>query len=244
MRRETLHLATGLLLPVWDKLPDEQVQVIRIAADDGRSLLGREIPAASLAELGAKLGLDVSLDLPPDELAATVLRTGKPLPFRGVEDAHPEALAGQRQPAPRACRLRARAPLLVQGAGLFHRDHPLPDPAVRARRSGGRSARSARASQAGTDGSLVVHQFSSNDPSNRLEVPMTDLSRRRLHVAAGEDGNTSPSGRYGTQRKIEVEAPVAEARNVIKACSSSIVTQPLSKLIRPSAMSSDHMRLA
>lgn len=86
LRRETLHLATGLLLPVWDKLPDDHVQVIRIAADDGRSLLGREIPAAALAELGAKLGLDVSLDMPPDEIAAAVLRSGKPLPFRGVEE--------------------------------------------------------------------------------------------------------------------------------------------------------------
>ena len=86
LRRETLHLATGLLLPVWDKLPDDHVQVIRIAADDGRSLLGREIPSVSLAELGEKLGLDVSLDIPPDELAAAVLRTGKPLPLRGVED--------------------------------------------------------------------------------------------------------------------------------------------------------------
>jgi hypothetical protein len=86
LRRETMHLATGLLLPVWDKLPDDHVQVIRIAADDGRSLLGREIPAASLADLGTKLGLHVSLDLSPDELAATVLRTGKPLPIRGVED--------------------------------------------------------------------------------------------------------------------------------------------------------------
>ena len=86
LRRETMHLATGLLLPVWDKLPDDHVQVIRIAAEDGRSLLGREIPAPSLAELGAKLGLEMSLDVPPNELAATVLRTGKPLPMRGVEE--------------------------------------------------------------------------------------------------------------------------------------------------------------
>jgi hypothetical protein len=86
LRRETMHLATGLLLPVWDKLPDDHVQVIRIAADDGRSLLGREIPAASLAELGTKLRLGVSLDVSPDELAGTVLRTGKPLPFRGPEE--------------------------------------------------------------------------------------------------------------------------------------------------------------
>ncbi len=85
LRRETLHLATGLLLPVWDKLPDDHVQVIRIAALDGRSLLGREIPMAALGELGARLGLDLGRDLAPDELAATVLRTGKPLPVAGPE---------------------------------------------------------------------------------------------------------------------------------------------------------------
>ncbi len=84
-RREIVHLATGLLLPVWDKLPDSHVQVVRIAAADGRSLLGREIPAVQLAQFGAKLGLDISLDLPPDALAATVLRTGVPLPFLGPE---------------------------------------------------------------------------------------------------------------------------------------------------------------
>jgi hypothetical protein len=86
LRRETLHLATGLLLPVWDKLPDDHVQVIRIASADGCSLLGREIPMGALPELGKRLGLKVSIDLPPDELAATVLRTGRPLPFCGLED--------------------------------------------------------------------------------------------------------------------------------------------------------------
>jgi predicted RNA methylase len=86
LRREVMHLTTGLLLPVWDKLPDDHVQVVRIAADDGRSLLGREIASAHLGELGTRLGLDLSLGLQPGELAETVLRTGKPLPFRGPED--------------------------------------------------------------------------------------------------------------------------------------------------------------
>jgi hypothetical protein len=73
------------LLPVWDKLPDDHVQVIRIAADDGRTLLGRGIPAACLGELGDRLGLEMEIALPVGELAASVLRTGKPLPFRGPE---------------------------------------------------------------------------------------------------------------------------------------------------------------
>ena len=85
LRRETLHLATGLLLPVWDKLPEDHIQVIRIAAEDGRSLLGREVPAVHLTEVGARLGLDISLDLPAEQLAATVLRTGRSLPVRGPE---------------------------------------------------------------------------------------------------------------------------------------------------------------
>jgi predicted RNA methylase len=84
-KRETFHLVTGLLLPVWDKLSDDHVQVIRIAADDGRSLLGREIALVHLAELGASLGIDIPVDLAPDELVGTVLRTGKPLPLRSAE---------------------------------------------------------------------------------------------------------------------------------------------------------------
>jgi hypothetical protein len=85
VRRETAHLATGLLLPVWDKLPGDVLQVVRIASEDGRTLLGRQIPAASLPELGRKLGLDIVLDVPPGELAKTVLRSGNTLPFHGPE---------------------------------------------------------------------------------------------------------------------------------------------------------------
>jgi predicted RNA methylase len=85
VRRETLHLATGLLLPVWDKLPDEHAKVIRIAAADGRSLLGRRIPTAFLGELRSKFGLDMPLDIEPRELASSVLRSGRPIQVPGLE---------------------------------------------------------------------------------------------------------------------------------------------------------------
>lgn len=82
LRRETLHLATGLLLPVWDKLPDDLVQVLRIVDAEGRSLLGREIPALALAELGTRLGLDLEPALNPQEIASAVLGTGCSLPLK------------------------------------------------------------------------------------------------------------------------------------------------------------------
>lgn len=85
LRRETMHLATGLLLPVWDKLPEERVQVVRIAAADGRTLLGREIPAASLGALAERLGVAIDARMPVPDLVAAVMGSGGPLPLAGVE---------------------------------------------------------------------------------------------------------------------------------------------------------------
>jgi hypothetical protein len=85
LKRERIHLATGLLLPVWDKLPGDFVRVSRIAAKDGRSLLGREIPAICIPELASVLGLDIDMTIPADELGNLVLQTGKPMPIAGPE---------------------------------------------------------------------------------------------------------------------------------------------------------------
>lgn len=59
--------------------------MIRVATADGRSLLGRQIPAACLTELGVNLGLDIPLDVAADELASSVLRSGRPVPLPGIE---------------------------------------------------------------------------------------------------------------------------------------------------------------
>src|SRR3546814_8380419 len=39
-RVETIYLVTGLLLPVWGKLPGDHVQVWQLTTEDGQSLLG------------------------------------------------------------------------------------------------------------------------------------------------------------------------------------------------------------
>lgn len=84
-KRERLYLATGLLLPVWDKLPSDFVKVSRISAADGRSLLGREVPAHCVPELCRALGLEREQTLSADEIVQTVLATGRAMEFAGRE---------------------------------------------------------------------------------------------------------------------------------------------------------------
>jgi hypothetical protein len=84
-KRERLYLATGLLLPVWDKLPADFVRVSRISAADGRSLLGREVPLHCVPELCRALGLEREQTLSADDIVQTVLATGRAMEFAGRE---------------------------------------------------------------------------------------------------------------------------------------------------------------
>ncbi|WP_109798777.1 MULTISPECIES: strawberry notch family protein [Novosphingobium] len=84
-KRERLYLATGLLLPVWDKLPSDFVRVNRISAADGRSLLGREVPVHCVPELCRALGLEREQTLSADDVVKTVLATGRAIEFAGRE---------------------------------------------------------------------------------------------------------------------------------------------------------------
>ncbi len=84
-KRERLYLATGLLLPVWDKLPSDFVRVSRISAADGRSLLGREVPLHCVPELCRALGLEREQTLSAEDIVQTVLATGRAMEFVGRE---------------------------------------------------------------------------------------------------------------------------------------------------------------
>ncbi len=85
LKRDRLHLATGLLLPVWDKLPGDFVRVSRICAGDGRSLLGREVPLHAVTELCRAMGLDNQPPVSAEGLVAAVLTTGRPMPVQAHE---------------------------------------------------------------------------------------------------------------------------------------------------------------
>lgn len=67
---ETVNVATGLLLPVWHRLPQDDVRVWRIDDGEGTSILGRLIPAEAMADLQSAFGLDGTVDLTATEMIA------------------------------------------------------------------------------------------------------------------------------------------------------------------------------
>ncbi|HTM94383.1 MAG TPA: strawberry notch family protein, partial [Croceibacterium sp.] len=78
---ERVHLATGLLLPLWKRLPGDHVRVTRIAAKDGRSIIGREIAADDIVAVAQAFGINSIRSPSAAELAEMVLATGKPQPL-------------------------------------------------------------------------------------------------------------------------------------------------------------------
>ena len=67
------HVATGLLLPIWRRLPDENCRVYRLQTDDGERIVGRLVSPAALGTLCRNLGLDDVPVLTPEAAWQTLL---------------------------------------------------------------------------------------------------------------------------------------------------------------------------
>ncbi|WP_029416619.1 strawberry notch-like NTP hydrolase domain-containing protein [Brevundimonas bacteroides] len=84
-RTRRLTLATGLLLPIWGRLPAKACSVRRVRSPDGRRWLGRVLDAVQAASLKTALGLsevgDVWAD--GDRTAAAVLNRNAQLALAG-----------------------------------------------------------------------------------------------------------------------------------------------------------------
>ncbi|MER9997190.1 strawberry notch C-terminal domain-containing protein, partial [Mesorhizobium sp. M0098] len=63
----TFHIVTGLLLPIWRRLPDHDCQVYRIQTDAGERIIGRHIAPTLVATMLRNLGVDDVPTLALDE---------------------------------------------------------------------------------------------------------------------------------------------------------------------------------
>ncbi|WP_024927371.1 strawberry notch-like NTP hydrolase domain-containing protein [Mesorhizobium sp. NBIMC_P2-C4] len=63
----TFHIVTGLLLPIWRRLPDDDCQVYRIQTDAGERIIGRHIAPTLVATMLRNLGLDHLPTLAPQD---------------------------------------------------------------------------------------------------------------------------------------------------------------------------------
>ena len=75
-RDSRFWLVAGLLLPIWDRLPDESMRVRRLVADDGEHLIGRVLGPAELGEFRAALGLDGGPGLTAAEVHDEIMARG------------------------------------------------------------------------------------------------------------------------------------------------------------------------
>ncbi|MDE0095741.1 MAG: strawberry notch C-terminal domain-containing protein, partial [Gammaproteobacteria bacterium] len=79
-------LAAGLLLPVWDRLPEENLRVRRLSAGTGDSeetLIGRVLDAGQVRAVRAAFGLDGGFAMSGNEAFDAVMGEGTPLTLAG-----------------------------------------------------------------------------------------------------------------------------------------------------------------
>ena len=78
-RQSRFWLAAGLLLPVWDRLPAENMRVRRLATDTGEALIGRVLDAEQVAAVRTAFGLDGALAMTGAEAFEAVMGRGSAL---------------------------------------------------------------------------------------------------------------------------------------------------------------------
>ena len=76
-----LWLVSGLLLPLWDRLPTDSVRVRTLATDAGEHLIGRMLGAAQAQALRLAMGLGGGIALTAEEVYEAVLDRGTAFPL-------------------------------------------------------------------------------------------------------------------------------------------------------------------
>ena len=78
-RESRFWLAAGLLLPIWDRLPFENMRVRRLTADDGEALIGRVLDAEQVSAARTSFGLDGGFAMTGPEAFEAVMGRGTAL---------------------------------------------------------------------------------------------------------------------------------------------------------------------
>jgi len=77
------HIITGLLLPIWDRLPAENMRVYRFETDDGERVIGRLVTPEALDRVYAGLGAAGTPALSHEEAWSAVIERGAVLDLAG-----------------------------------------------------------------------------------------------------------------------------------------------------------------
>ena len=74
MNNTQMHLISGTVLPIWDRLPTGQMRVIRVKTNDNQVLLGRMISERNIDAVLRKLGAErEKSDLTPQQVVTMIL---------------------------------------------------------------------------------------------------------------------------------------------------------------------------
>ena len=178
-RRESrFWIASGLLLPVWDRLPAENMRVRRLATDDGVTLIGRALDAEQARAVHTSFRLDGGPAMTGSEPFEVVMERGSALAL-----ANGWRLARQRLMATTRSRSRVRRTPTSRRSGAW--DAPF-------RSSPGGRAYSCRP------------PWRSSASSNAGRSP-PDFPQQHHRAAACPDTYCRPGG--GRNRRIARRAP-------------------------------------
>ena len=79
----SFHIITGLLLPIWDRLPTENMCVYRFETDEGERVIGRLVTPEALDRVYQGLGVNGAPALSPAEAWSVVINRGATLDLAG-----------------------------------------------------------------------------------------------------------------------------------------------------------------
>lgn len=79
MHEEDMHILSGVLLPIWDRLPESNTQVKRLLTEEGEQILGRVIPHEKVRDVLKKLGVSAGAPKLSPQQAAQAVQSGQTL---------------------------------------------------------------------------------------------------------------------------------------------------------------------